>query len=409
MVSLAFSIAKTGTAVEKATYEPYSYLGAEYTAPRMARQFDRVPAHQLELTETQHRRVESLLIDSVIVSAHDHLFVLPQDITETRDYMSSGRVHTGYAGLAASPLTAVIDNLSGPLGTITSTCGWTWTDAVHDLGMRLADLAHQREVLVGHSISDIEAAHKGGRKCIIFGLEAATPIENELDRLDVLYGLGVRQMGIVYSNTNCLGTGLAEANDGGLTSFGRKAVRRMNALGIAIDVSHASDRTCIDVFDVSAEPVMISHAGARAVWPTARMKPDHVLRACAESGGILGIEAAPHSTVSPDHPRHSLDSVMDHFVHAVEIMGIDRVAFGPDTMWGDHVALHSIYGMGMPEPSEVAGYERVPYVAGIENPTEAFSNIVAWLVAHEYSDEEIRKVVGGNVIRFLGEAWHEKS
>jgi membrane dipeptidase len=371
----------------------------------MARQLDRVSAYQLELSDAQRRRVESLLAESTVVSAHDHLFVLPEDVTETPGYMSSGRVHTGYAGLIASPLDAVIDNLSGPLSTITSPSGWTWTDVIHDLGMRLADLAHQSEVLVARSVSDIEAAHESSRKSIVFGLESATPIESELNRLDVLYGLGIRQIGIVYSHSNCLGTGLAEGNDGGLTSFGHKAVRRMNALGIAIDVSHASDQTCLDVFNASAQPVMISHAGARAVWPTSRMKPDDVLRACAMSGGILGIEAAPHSTVSPAHPKHSLDSVMDHFVYAVDVMGIDHVAFGPDTMWGDHVALHSMYGMSSAEPPGVPGYERVPYVSGIENPTEAFPNIVAWLVGHEYSDEEIRKVIGGNVLRILREAW----
>ena len=80
----------------------------------------------------------------------------------------------------------------------------------------------------------------------MFGLEAATPIENELDRLDVLYGLGIRQIGIAYSDANTLGSGLSEPTDGGLTAFGHRAVTRMNQLGLAIDLSHSSDRTALD-------------------------------------------------------------------------------------------------------------------------------------------------------------------
>ena len=107
----------------------------------------------------------------------------------------------------------------------------------------------------------------------MFGLEAATPIENEIDRLDVLYGLGLRQIGIAYSDANALGSGLAKASDGGLTAFGRRAMTRMNRLGLAIDLSHSSDHTARDVCRHTDKPVLLTHAGARSVWNTARMKP----------------------------------------------------------------------------------------------------------------------------------------
>ena len=102
-------------------------------------------------------------------------------------------------------------------------------------------------------------------------------------------------------------------------------------------MSHSGDRTCLDTFEVSDKPVFITHAGARAVWPTPRMKPDDVLRACAAGGGVIGIEAAPHTTLSAAHPEHSIESVMDHFEYCAELLGIEHVAFGPDTFYGDHV------------------------------------------------------------------------
>ena len=118
-------------------------------------------------------------------------------------------------------------------------------------------------------------------------------IENEVDRLDILYGFGIRSSGIAYSEANSLGSGLREARDGGLTDLGRQAVRRMNQLGIAIDISHSGDQTSLDTIEVSEKPIFITHVGARALWNTKRMKPDHVLKACAEKGGVIGIEAAP--------------------------------------------------------------------------------------------------------------------
>jgi membrane dipeptidase len=290
---------------------------------------------------------------------------------------------------------------------VTSKFGWKWDDIIYDLGTRRSDIAHQDYVRVVERLDDIYAAKEQGQIGIVLSLEAATPIENEVDRIDILYGLGVRQMGIAYSEANGLGSGLKEDGDGGLTVFGKRAVARMNALGMAIDVSHSGDKTCLDTFDHSTKPVLITHAGARTVWETPRMKPDSVLRACAESGGVIGIEAAPHTSLSHDHPRHSIESVMDHFTYCVELMGIDHVVFGPDTLYGDHVGLHDVFAanLGVHQAHDGPAYEKVRYVAGLENPTECFFNIVGWLVKHGHSDEDIIKVTGGNVLRTLAQIW----
>ncbi len=414
------------TARRYAGYRSYSYLrpGIDYESFRLAPETGRQPAYDLVLDAGQRRRVESLLARSIVISLHDHPVVYPLRPEEFRAYNRAGRQHTGFEGLARSGLTAVFDNLMDGEGMITSSAGWKWDETIHDLGMRLCDLGHQDYAIVGRTVGDIVSAHQEGRLAVVFGLESATPIENEVDRLDVLYGLGVRQVGIAYSEANALGAGLKEARDGGLTRFGHRCVERMNRLGIAIDLSHAGDRTALDTIEASSKPVLITHAGARAVWGTPRMKPDDVLMACAERGGVLGIEAAPHSTVSPAHPAHCLESVMDHFLYAVDLMGIDHVAFGPDTIFGDHVALHRVFGPA-PGPGEGAAprpaasprqpetpptgappaAQPVPYVAGMENPGESFANIVSWLVLHDYPDEDIQKVIGGNVVRVLGEIW----
>lgn len=289
---------------------------------------------------------------------------------------------------------------------VTGNAPWRWLDIITDLGMRQADIAHQDFVTVIRTIEDIEFAHKNGKVGLLFGLEAATPIENEIDRLDVLYGLGLRQIGIAYSDANSLGSGLNETNESGLTDFGRRAIRRMNQLGLAIDISHSSDRTGIETCQTSERPVFMTHAGARSVWNTARMKSDEVLIEVAKTGGVIGMSAAPHTTLSHEHPLHNILSVMDHFKYIVDLVGIEHVAFGPDTLYGDHVGLHTVFGHLLkigtsPSPA----YEKVEYVDGLENPTENFFNIAGWLVQNGFSDSEIAAVLGGNIVRALEGIW----
>jgi len=391
-------------------FTAYQYLeeGVDFPTRTWAEQIGRVPPYAgLDLTQEQAERTERLLREEIVISLHDHPQVFPADMGELRDHIRTGREPTGYAGLARSGMTAVFDNGMDGTCCISSDAGWKYQDVLFDLGVRMADLAHQDYVVKAETLADIRYAHETGRLAHVFGLEAATMIENEVDRLDVLYGFGVRQIGIAYSEANTLGSGLKERGDGGLTYFGERAVRRMNQLGMAIDISHSGDRTSMDVIQASTTPVFITHCGSREVWPTARMKPDAVIKACAERGGVLGVEAAPHTTLSPQHPRHDLESVMDHFAHVAELVGIEHVAFGPDTLFGDHVGLHDAFAksLSIQQVHGTVEFDKVPYVDGLENPAECFYNIIGWLVAHSYSDDEIRAVTGGNILRVLEEVW----
>lgn len=402
-------------------YEAYQYLEptVDYEDFELVPQRDRVPSSDgLELNGEQEARASRLLTESLVISLHDHPSVLPKDLTRYRDLTRTGRDRMGYDGLADSGLSAVFDNFLAVSTYITSQAGWKWGDVIVDLGMRFCDLAHQDQVVKAGTVEEILSAHERGKLALVPSLEAATMIENEVDRIDVLYGLGVRQMGIAYSEANTLGTGMKEKRDGGLTYFGERAIRRMNKLGMAIDTSHCGDLTNLDVIRTSNVPVFITHAGARSVWPSQRMKPDEVIRECAERGGLIGIEAAPHTTLSREHPSHSLLSVMDHFLYIADLVGIEHVAFGPDTIFGDHVALldaekawqydddpFRVRVATNGDSAAALDYPRVAYVNGLENPGECFQSIIRWLVLHDYSDDEIQRVVGGNIVSVLKEVW----
>jgi membrane dipeptidase len=387
-------------------YESFEYLeaGADYTAYDLPEEMNvGGPPYEVPLSDTDEQRAEAISDEQLVISAHEHpVKFVPTDPDEVFDYTREGRTVTPYRFLSRSNLDAIFDfHLDGSTRAH-SKSGWKFSEVVHDLGMRASDIAHQEFVLRAGSVEDVEHAHETGKLALIPAMESSMMIENELDRIDVLHGLGVRLMGVAYSSSNALATGLGDMNpnDGGLTTFGHDAVDRMNKLGMLVSVSHSSDQTALDVAEASGDPILLTHDGARALNGTARLKPDECLEAVAGTGGVIGVQAAPHGTVSYDHPEHTIEAVMDHFEYLVDLVGIDHVTFGTDTLYGDHREFHRIFGSTVPDMAE-----EVEYVKGMENPTEAWHNIVRWLVTNGYSDEEIRNVLGGNVLRVMEAVW----
>jgi membrane dipeptidase len=149
--------------------------------------------------------------------------------------------------------------------------------------------------------------------------------------------------------------------------------------------------------------VFLSHSGARALFSMLKLKDDDLLRAVAGTGGVCGIEASPHTTIGARNPRHSLESVMEHLEYCIDVMGIEHVAFGPDLVFGDHVGLHNLYAEAM-DAGDEADHETVDYVEGLENLSE-FPNVIRWLVAHGYTDDQIAQLLGENILRALRRVW----
>jgi membrane dipeptidase len=204
-------------------YRSFQYLeeGVDYKAFRLSKEIGRVESYEVPVSAEERKRVEEIFNNELIISLHDHCFVTPEDVTQIFEFRRHGRDWTAYEGLSASGLDAVFENFMDGTAMITSQAGWKWNDIIHDIGIRFSDLAHQKMVFRAETLDDIYSAKKTGRIAMVPALEASTPIENELDRIDVLYGLGIRMLGIAYSEGNTLGAGLKERRDGGLTDFGR--------------------------------------------------------------------------------------------------------------------------------------------------------------------------------------------
>jgi membrane dipeptidase len=267
-----------------------------------------------------------------------------------------------------------------------------------------------------NKIEDIYRAHREGRIALVMCLESATPIENELDRIDILYGLGVRSMGICYSESNMLGGGMRETfQDTGLTDFGYDSVKRMNKLGMLIDIGHTNNRTALDTIEASDKPVYDSHSGPAAI-AQGHTKGDEVLYALSEKNGLLAIGGAGRGLKTEKHPVGNIESYMECIEYCIELMGIDHVGCGPDTLYGDHQELYKYWfghrlgnykrtGGGEDDPYPVSsGLSDPGYVKGLESPNE-FINIARWMVKKGYSDPEIKKIIGQNALKLLEKVW----
>jgi membrane dipeptidase len=390
-------------------YKAYSYLeaDADYPAYELTR-WNWAGEYLLPLTTEQEDKVAYLAKNKLFIALHEHPIYFPEDITQTRAYNRDGREFCAYDALALSYIDCVFDNMMDGTCVITSKSGWKWNDVLHDFGMRMCDLAHQDFLIQCKRVEDITRAFEEGRIAWVPVLESAMPIENELDRIDILYGLGIRMMGITYSESNALGNGLKEDHDAGLTRFGKVAVQRMNKVGMLIDCSHCGRKTTLDTVEFSEQPIILSHVGAKALWDSKRLFSDDVLKAVAARGGVIGIESAPHTTMTKTNNTHDIHSVMEHFEYIANLVGIDHVTFGIDSLYGNHVGLHHVFAEHFSKSvtgNIQAEYVEVPYVKGLENPTEASWNILRWLVSKGYSDVDIEKVIGGNTMRVLKQVW----
>ena len=194
-------------------YRAYGYLeaGFDYRVFKLTRGAGRVPEYKVPLSRAEEERFKGLIERNTVVDLHEHPVLYPEDMAQLPEVNGLGRQFTAYEDIARAGVDCVFDHMMDGMSYITSFSGWKWDDIVHDIGIRLCDLAHQGTVIHCKGLSDVEEARRSRKIALVLCLESATPIENEIDRVDVLYGLGVRSMGVCYSESNMLGGGMGES------------------------------------------------------------------------------------------------------------------------------------------------------------------------------------------------------
>jgi membrane dipeptidase len=257
--------------------------------------------------------------------------------------------------------------------------------------------------------ADMDRAKREGKLGIISSFESADMFDGKIDRIELFRNLGVRVMQLSYNRKSPFAAGVMEPNGGGLTPLGHDAVSKMNAVGVAVDVSHANAQTTADVIAASSKPVIMTHAGCVAVHPHPRNKTDDQLRALAAKGGVVGIYDLPYLAASPKQP--TVDDYMAHMEHALKVAGEEHVGVGSDV--GIEPFDTSPKGMaefnkfeaerqksGLAAPEE----DRPTYVVGLNRPRR-IEVIADQLLKRGYPASAAEKVIGGNFARVFGEIW----
>lgn len=260
--------------------------------------------------------------------------------------------------------------------------------------------------LIVHSAADIREAKASRKVGVILSTQGLNAMGQDTRNLWVLYKLGVRIAQLTYNERNALGCGCKEPLDTGLTRTGQKAVEQLNLEGVVVDLSHAGDRTAIEAAKHSRQPVIASHAGVRELNPHPRNLSDDLIRAIADTGGVVGL--CPHSIFVEKERgvRPSVDDFIDHIQYVVDLVGIDHVGIGTDNFqYETHFTHVGRSSFERTYPGFFGGYGTE------EKHAEGFSrwsdwpNLTASLLRRGFSANETKKVLGENFMRVFDEVW----
>ena len=257
--------------------------------------------------------------------------------------------------------------------------------------------------------SDIAAAKERKTLGLMLGFQNTDMIDRDISRLDMFHRLGIRIIQLTYNDRNFVGDGCLEQANAGLSQFGREVVARMNALGIAVDLSHCGTQTTADGIAASAKPPLITHSGCREVYRHPRSKEDRELKAMADKGGVVGIYFMPFIGPGPGAP--TIEMLMRQIDHAVKICGVDHVGIGSDLSTTpieetpEYLREAKAFVDGRARRGISAPDETRPLFIPELNHPRRIEGVVRGLRQRKYSTDVIEKIIGGNFHRVFKEIW----
>jgi membrane dipeptidase len=280
-----------------------------------------------------------------------------------------------------------------------SDAGYTLEQALRVISSFRAQIAaHPEDLVFVQTADDIARAQRTGKMGVTFDVEGALLLGEQVDAVRLLYDVGVRWMLIAYNRANAFGAGCHEAQDGGLTPLGRQLVATMDEIGMIKCCSHTGYRTVRDVLEMSARPCIFSHSNPRALVDHPRNVPDDLMRALAQTGGVMGITGV---SLFLGTTKPTVEDVFRHVDYAVNLIGAEHVGLGLD---------HAID----------AGYDLVEYVSdrtywpagyGYEGGNivilgqEVFAPLAERMRAAGYPEPAVAGILGENFRRVASAVW----
>lgn len=243
-------------------------------------------------------------------------------------------------------------------------------------------------------VADIERARSENKLAIVFHFQGSNPVDSDAGMVEVYYRLGIRHILLVYNLKNPVGDGCKERTDAGLSRFGETLIGEMNRVGMQVDCSHTGYRTSMDVMAISSAPVIFSHSNALAMNDHPRNLRDDQMKACAATGGVIGINGVG---LFLGHNDCSVENQLRHIDYACALVGAEHVGLGSDYTYHPEVT--------SPSPWNPPHAGDVPWSEIRYAPPEQTPKLTEALLARGYSDDEVRGILGGNWLRVARAVW----
>lgn len=255
--------------------------------------------------------------------------------------------------------------------------------------------------LVGRA-ADLDRAKAERKVAVIMGVQNADHFRTPAD-VKSYYQLGQRCAQLTYNSQNLIGSGSTERVDGGITDFGVEIIKAMNDVGMLIDVSHCGERTTLDAIELSPKPIAITHSNCRALFDHPRLKTDEAIRKLAAKGGVMGITGV--RMFVRDREPTTLEHIIDHIDHVVQLVGIEHVGIGSDSDLNGYDDMPPDQ-LKMLKSSYKAsyGFRDKLDIEGFDHPQKMF-DLTEALFRRGYSEQNITAVLGANFRRLLGATW----
>lgn len=250
-------------------------------------------------------------------------------------------------------------------------------------------------VLIG-SVDDVETARATGRLAVGFDIEGANAIGDQLSLIELYADLGVRWMLLAYNRANAAGGGCQD-DDPGLTDFGREVIAEMERVGMVVCLSHTGHRTVRDALEVVTKPVIFSHSNPAAVTPHPRNIPDDLIRACAATGGVVGINGLGTFLGGADD---LVEAMARHLDHVVQLVGPEHAGLGLDHVFDTAELEEFLQTMKDTFPPEL-GYDHALRMVAPED----LERLVGILLGWGYSADDLRAILGDNWMRVARQVW----
>jgi len=272
------------------------------------------------------------------------------------------------------------------------------SEAVQRIATARNTLSAMEYVLLCESVDDVKSAKTSHRLGVLLHFEGTRCFERNLDMVEVFYKLGIRQTLLVFNNANSAGGGVMDNVDAGLTPYGRRLVEEMGRVGMLLDLSHTGHKTALEAIDVAMSPCLYTHSSPSALYAHPRNISDEEIKACAATGGLVGI---PSSSMYHGDPKSSSETLFRHLDYVVQMVGAEHAGLGLDCVF----ETEPLNAYMRSKKDEWPDAKDPAWPGVVTARPEQVLTLTGLMLNAGYPDFSVRQILGENYVRICSDVW----